>query len=218
MARVLLVEDDSSWMDIYRRYCNIAGVELHSASSFDQAVSILHGKKKFDLIIFDLILMSTGGKSAFTWLDALIYGMKAEKLDIPPIIICTGMSFGKKEIIRLFTKYQGKLYGFFEKSTFDFDEFTICVRSAINPDAQRGSTAKSSLRLFATAIFMSIIVLFIFGVLLFGLNKISDPLTQQTFLKVGSALVIVIAVFIAVFNQNAKIEDVIAAISKIWRD
>jgi len=49
-------------------------------------------------------------------------------------------------------------------------------------------------------------------------QQIADPKTQQVFLQIGGALIIAIPLFILIFSQRAKVEDIIGSITKIWRD
>ena len=76
---------------------------------------------------------------------------------------------------------------------------------------------KSFIFLFIYALLMVLVAISIFGILLWSVNQIADPKTQQTILQVGGAVIVVIGIFIAVFSQNTKVENFIDAISKIFR-
>ena len=72
MARILLVEDEISWINLHTRFLSTAGNEIQLASSFDAAVTMLRGKHKFDLIVFDLYLTHNPGDDPYVWISALI--------------------------------------------------------------------------------------------------------------------------------------------------
>jgi uncharacterized membrane protein YcjF (UPF0283 family) len=64
---------------------------------------------------------------------------------------------------------------------------------------------------------MTVIVLSTFAVLLWSVGQIADPKTQQTILQVGGAVIVVIAIFVTVFSQNTKLENIMEGLSKILR-
>lgn len=218
MSKVLFIEDSSSWQDILRKLLETAGHEAHRANSFDSAINILSGRQPFDVIVFDLLL---GEKSAtddtFLWLDALIQGMRTRKLVIPPIIIVTGVDVSKQEIIQAFTDYREVVFGFFEKRDFHPKDFLQTIKEGADYDSHSQRRPKSFGRLLAYTILMTLIVLSTFAVLLWSVKQISDPQTQQTILQVGGAVIVIIAVFITVFSQNTKLENIAEIIAKIWR-
>lgn len=217
MARILLVEDEISWINLHTRFLSTAGNEIQLASSFDAAVTMLRGKQKFDLIVFDLYLTHNPGDDPYVWISALIEGFKSDRVSVPPIVIVTGLDLPKPQIIRAFTEFRGHVYGFFEKSNFDSREFLNCVKAAISTTSSYSSRPRSIFYLFSFAIMMVTIVLSIFAVLIWSVKQIPDPNSQQTILQVGGAVIVVVAIFITVFNQNTKLENIIESISKIWR-
>lgn len=217
MAKVLFIEDDPGWQDVVRRLLETAGHESQRATTFEAAMGCLTGKKQFDVIAFDLRLGERPpGSNPFVWLDALIQGMTARKLKIPPVIIVTGVDVTKQEIIEAFTEYRGHIFTFFEKRDFDPKEFLQSIKDSVaySPDRPR---SRSFLRLCAYTLLMATIMLLTFGILLWSVRQVPDPHTQQTILQVGGAVVVVVAVFVTVFSQNTKLENVIESVSKIWR-
>lgn len=218
MARVLFIEDDPSWQDILRRLLETAGHTFQRATTFEAAIGCLSGKQSFDVVVFDLRL---GEKSAsdntFVWLDALIQGMNARKLKLPPIIIVTGVDVTKREIIQAFTEYRGHVSGFFEKRDFAPRDFLQSIKSVTDylPDSRPQS--RSFFQLLAYTLLMTVIVLSTFAVLLWSVGQIADPKTQQTILQVGGAVIVVIAIFVTVFSQNTRLENIMEGLSKILR-
>lgn len=218
MAKVLFIEDSPSWQDIVRKLLETAGHEAQRATTFDAAIGILSGKENFDVIVFDLRLgEKSPGDDTFVWLDALIQGMKARKLRIPPIIIVTGVDVTKREIVQAFTEYRGEIFGFFEKRDFDPKDFLHSIKEAVDHSPNGRPKSRSFSQLLAYTVLMTAIVLSTFAVLLWSVREIPDPQTQQTILQVGGVVIVVIAVFVTVFSQNTKLESVIQAVSKIWR-
>ena len=218
MAKALFIEDDPGWQDILRRLLETAGHESQRATTFESAIGILSGKKQFDVIVFDLRLGEKPANSdQFVWLDALIQGILARNLKVPPIIIVTGVDITKKEIVQAFTEYRGYVFSFFEKKDFDPKDFMQTIKNAVDHSPTNPRKSRSGLQLFAYTLLMTAIMLVTFGILIWSVKQVSDPQTQQTILQVGGAVLVVIAVFVTVFSQNTKLENVIEAISKIWR-
>src|SRR5262249_23206493 len=136
---------------------------------------------------------------------------------MPPIVIITGYDLPKKQIICAFTDFRGIVFGYFEKSSMEPKEFMQCIKDATSQSSYKGSNSKpTAARLFFSALLMITIVLSIFALLLWITGQIPDPQTQQTVLKTGGALIIVIAIFIAVFNNSEKIESIAEIVSKVW--
>lgn len=218
MAKALFIEDDPGWQDILRRMLETAGHESQRATTFEAAIGILSGKKQFDVIVFDLRLgEKPAGSNQFVWLDALIQGMIARKLKMPPIIILTGVDITKREIIQAFTEYRGYIFSFFEKKDFDPKDFLQSIKDAVDYSPDNRPKSRSFFQLFAYTLLMTAIMLLTFGILLWSVRQVPDPQTQQTILQVGGAVIVVIAVFVTVFSQNTKLENVIESVSKIWR-
>jgi hypothetical protein len=178
----------------------------------------LSGKNQFDVIAFDLRLgEKPPGTDQFVWLDALVQGMTARKLPIPPVIIVTGVDVTKQEIIEAFTEFRGHVFAFFEKRDLDPKKFLQSIKdaTAYSPDSRPRS--RSFLQLLAYTLLMATVMLVTFGILLWSVRQVPDPQTQQTILQVGGAVIVVVAVFVTVFSQNTKLENVIESVSKIWR-
>jgi CheY-like chemotaxis protein len=213
MARVLFIEDDPSWQEILRELLETAGHEAQRANTIESAMGILRGKQKFDTVVFDLRLGAKAlGDDPFVWLDALVDGLKARKLRVPPIIIVTGVDVTTQQVARSFTQFRGIVFSFFEKKDLNRKDFMQSIKDATNHPRPR-----SSLQLLASALLMSVLVVSTFAILLWSVGQIPNPQTQQVLLQTGGALIVVIVIFVAVFSQNAKLEDVIESISKIWR-
>lgn len=218
MAKALFIEDDPGWQDILRKLLETAGHENQRATTFEAAIGILSGKKQFDVIILDLRLGEKPARNdQFVWLEALIQGMIARQLKVPPIIIVTGVDVTKQEIIQAFTEYRGYIFSFFEKKDFDPRDFILTIKSAVDYQPSNHHKSRSGLQLLGYTLLMTAMMLATFGILLWSVKQISDPQTQQTILQVGGAVIVVIAVFVTVFSQNTKIENIIEPISKIWR-
>lgn len=218
MAKVLFIEDSPDWQGILRKLLETAGHETHHATTFDSALSILSGKLSLDVIVFDLRLGDKDeNDDPFLWLNALTQGMKTRKLNIPPIIIVTGVDVNKREIVRAFTEYRGIVFTFFEKRDFRKDAFLQSIKDATERSQMYNAKPKPLLSLLLYAIIMAVIVLAIFAVLLWSVQQIADPKTQQTILQVGGALIIVIAIFVAVLSQNSKLENIVEVIGKLFR-
>jgi CheY-like chemotaxis protein len=219
MATVLFIEDDPSWQEIFKELLETAGHDAHRAATCEAAIGLLSGKKKFDVIVFDLHLGTKDlSDNPFVWLGALIDGLQARKLRTPPIIIVTAVGVTTREVARAFADYRGKVFSFFEKADFDPREFMQSIKDAADHFPGRFARPLSFLQLLAYALMMTVIVLSIFGGLLWSVQQIADPKTQQAFLQIGGALIIAVPLFILIFSQKARIEDIISAIARIWRD
>lgn len=218
MARVLFIEDDPSWQNVLRKLLETAGHESQRATTFEASIGCLSGKQSFDVVVFDLRL---GEKSPsddiFVWLDAFMQGMTARKLKVPPIIIVTGVDVTKREIIQAFTEYRGHVFNFFEKKDFDPKDFLQSIKDALDSSPNSRPKSRSFFQLLAYTLLMTTIVISTFAVLLWSVGQVPNPQTQQTVLQVGGAVIVVVAIFITVFSQNTKLEDVIESLSKIWR-
>jgi CheY-like chemotaxis protein len=219
MARVLFIEDSPGWQDILRKLLETAGHEAHRATTCEVAIGILSGKQQFDVIVFDLLLGEEfPSPNSFVWLDALIHGIRARKLKVPPIIIVTGVDVTKQEIIQAFTEYRGDIFWFFEKKDFDPKDFLQSIKGAVELSSSDIPRPRSFFRLLTYAfLLMTVIVLPFLGVLLWSVKQISDPQTQQMLIQVGGVVIVLTAVFATAFAQNTKLENIIESVSKIWR-
>ncbi len=218
MARVLFIEDDPSWQDVLRKLLDTAGYTSQRATTFEAAIGCLSGKQPFDVVVFDLRLgEKSPNNDTFVWLDALIQGMIARRLKLPPIIIVTGVDVTKREIIQAFTEYRGNVFSFFEKRDFDPKDFLQSIKGAVDGSPGNLPRSKSFFQLLAYTLLMTVIVLSTFAVLLWSVGQIADPKTQQTILQVGGAVIVVIALFVTVFSQNTRLENIMEGLSKILR-
>ncbi len=219
MANVLFIEDDISWQGVLEELLETAGHKAQRATTIDAALAILQGKQKYDVIVFDLKLGAISlDNDLFTWLTALIQGMIARKLRIPPIIILSGVELSNSQIIQAFTEHRGYVYNIFSKSELASTRklFMLNIKSAVE-HSPSANPPKSFVHILGYTILMSLIVLAVFAVLIWSVGQISDAQTQQTIIQVGGALIVVIAIFVAVFSQNAKLQDIAETIQKIWR-
>lgn len=218
MSKVLFIEDDPSWQEIFAEMLETAGHEAHRATSFNIAIELLGSKKKFEVIVFDLHLGTRAiGENPFTWLDAFILGLDSRKMSIPPIIIVTGVQMSPNQVKQIFTSYRSIVYDFFSKSDFDSQDFMQSLKNAVNFAPGKVTKPRSLWTVIGYTVLMAIIVALTIGVLLWSVNQIADPKTQQTFLQIGGALIVAFALFVLIFSQNTKIEDVIGSMTKIWR-
>lgn len=222
MANVLFVEDSPTWQLLLEAILDTAGHETKYVSTLNSAIELFSAKSRIDVIVFDLNLDDAiDTHSPYAWLDALKDGLVARKIKIPPIIIVTGIIVDKEKIRRCFTEYRGIVFDFFEKEELRTNpervrEFLQSVKLADEFHTQE-SRLKSFLSILGYSILMAFIVVLIIGVLSFSVNQFSDPKTQQVFLRIGGILIIVFAIFVKMFSQGTKIEEVIESIAKIWR-
>ena len=219
MAKVLFIEDNPTWQNIVKRILNTAGHETSGAGTFETAIDILNSKIIFDVIIFDLNLGDgfVVSEDPFIWLDALIQGLQSRKIEVPPIIIVTGVEIAKRQIIRSFTQYRDYVFSFFEKAEFDAKEFLSCIKDAAERRANSSVPKVSIFKIIFYAFFMVLIALLIFGGLLFSVQRIPDPSTQKSFLQIGGGLIVVILLFTIALSKSVKIDDIISSVIKIWR-
>jgi CheY-like chemotaxis protein len=219
-SRVLFIEDNPRWREFLKEILETAGHETRHAATLEGAIHLLNSKEKIDVIVFDLNLGSTKeNRNPYVWLDALKDGLIARDISIPPIIVVTGMLVSARQVGECFAEYRGIVYDFFEKSGFEESErrFLQSVRDAAVTHSQKPKPA-SLLRLLGYSLLIATIFVLIIGVLFWSVSKITDPKTQQIFLQVGGALIVVFVVFVFMLAQSTKIENVIDSITKIWRN
>lgn len=228
MAKVLFIEDDPSWQEILKDLLDTANHDALYAPTLNLAILALNNRENFDVIIFDLHLplkavnenpekpKSPFGKNPFVWLDALIEGIKGKKIKLPQIIIVTAIKISTRDVSTCFTKYRGTVYHLFDKNDFDDQEFMDSIKDAAEYSLPSKANPVNYWHKLVNALLMTFIAITIFGILLFSISQIPDPDTQQTFLKIGGALLIVVAIFITMFSQNTKIEDIVESIIKVW--
>ena len=218
MANVLFIEDDPHWQKILGRLLMTAGHQSHRAISIDMGMEFLQNKQKIDVIVFDLSLGTKEmGENPFVWLDALQDGLNSRNIQIPPIIIVTGIQITTQQVRQIFTDYHEIVFDCFEKSNFDDQLFMKRIKSGATLSQASSNKPKSFLPIVGYTFLMAIIVSLTIGILLWSVNQIPDPTTQQIFLKIGGALIFIVTVSILILSQNAKIENVIDSITKIWR-
>ena len=82
MKKILIVEDDSDFQDIYQLYLQGESFQVLVASNGKEAVAILE-KETPDLIILDLIMPVMDGEEFYVWLRA------QEKWRQIPVIIAS---------------------------------------------------------------------------------------------------------------------------------
>jgi CheY-like chemotaxis protein len=218
MARVLFIEDSLDWQDRIQRLLNAAGHDSCRATNVDNAFTLLGGKPRVDIIVFDLRLSDEDKNiSSFAWLDALIQGMNSRNLSVPPIVIVTGIDITKEDVVQIFNEYRDYVYGLFEKHDFKHKEFmkslkTISVPSNISHQVK----GRPFVSILGYTLLMTVIMLITFLTLLQIVGQVSDPDVQKTILQVGGTVIVFIVIFVAAFSQNARIENILEWISKIW--
>ena len=219
MARVLFIEDDVSWQGVLEELIETAWHESKRATTIDTAIALMVGKQKYDVIVFDLKLGAISlDNDLFTRLDALIQGLGARKLQIPPVIILSGVEMSKQQIIQAFTEYRGYVYNIFSKSELASNRKSFLLTIKQSASHSTGTSApKSFFKILGYATLMSLIVFAVFGMLIWSVRQIPDPQTQQTIVQIGGALIVIIAIFISIFSQNEKLQDFAETIQKIWR-
>jgi DNA-binding response OmpR family regulator len=183
MARILLIEDDDSWVKLYTKYFAMAGHDTQHIPSIDSAIIDLRNRGKYDLIIFDLYLIREPGHDPLFWVNAFIEGLLEKNIIPPPIILVTGLELNRRQIIAVFTSYRKYIYGLFQKSDFDRTTFMECIRNVLNDSREANKNPKSLLKLFFVTLILLIIVLAIYSILLWGIGSITDQYTQQTYLR-----------------------------------
>jgi CheY-like chemotaxis protein len=218
MAKVLFIEDDPGWQDRLQLLLRYSGHNVQRAADINTAISILESKQKFDLIVLDLQLEGNlDDKDIFMWLITLISRSVTHKLDIPPIIIFTGANFTKKQIVQALNKFHAHVYGFFEKGDYERTEFLQTIQNTNSLSDSKPSPQRSFVNLFSYTLLMSLVAILMLGILFWAVNQIPDPNTQQAFIQVGGAIIVVIAIFVTALGQNSKLENILDGITKIWR-
>lgn len=85
MSRVLIVEDNPTWMGILKRYCERAGFEVVEAVSPQAAMDALD-ETAIDVLLLDMLLATETGM-------ALLNEMRSfDDLATIPIVVCTSVS------------------------------------------------------------------------------------------------------------------------------
>jgi|GEM_PF-6244478 len=64
---------------------------------------------------------------------------------------------------------------------------------------------------------ITILVIVILSILLWIVNQIPDPVTQRTFLQIGGGIILIAAIFVVVFMQNLRLDELLGRIAKIWK-
>lgn len=216
MARVLYVEDQQGWKELLERYLTSAGHETIYATSIETTVSLLEGKKKFDVIVFDLLLpdpnlslLSSGtNKDPFEWLSALIHRLQHRRLPIPPIIVVTGYPLSKERIIELFSCYR-QVVDFHEKKNF---QRSVFLESIAKLPSHSTKTRTWPWRIVA-ALAASSLGLLIMWALMIGIRLIPDPQTQQAWLNLVPSVTTFVVVLLFVLNYDGPLHDLISLVT-----
>jgi len=82
MKKILIVEDDSDFQDIYQLYLQGESFQVLTAFNGKEAMSVLE-KETPDLIILDLIMPLMDGEEFYVWLRA------QEKWRLIPVIVAS---------------------------------------------------------------------------------------------------------------------------------
>lgn len=102
MKRLLLVEDDSRWVQVFERLTDDLEVEVRSVAMSAQAIEVLDDWLP-DLIVVDILLAGETG-------IALLNEIRSHgDLAAIPVIVCSGLQIGEDDlagygIVRLFDK------------------------------------------------------------------------------------------------------------------
>lgn len=80
--KILIVEDDSDFQDIYQLYCQGESFQVLTALNGKEAMAVLE-KETPDLIILDLIMPVMDGEEFYVWLRA------QEKWRATPVIVAS---------------------------------------------------------------------------------------------------------------------------------
>lgn len=83
---ILVIDDEQAVLDVVRRFLEIAGHQVTTASSGAAALECLHSGTRADLVILDLMIPREKGETNFQRLRELCPGV--------PILVCTGLLQG----------------------------------------------------------------------------------------------------------------------------
>jgi two-component system cell cycle sensor histidine kinase/response regulator CckA len=80
---ILVVDDEEAVLDVVRRFLEIAGHQVRSAQTGDEALALLDDRWKVDLVILDVMMPREEQAGA--------YHRLRERLPDVPILLCTGL-------------------------------------------------------------------------------------------------------------------------------
>lgn len=145
IPRVLVVEDESSWRDIYRELLDDEGFEPLVAASYGEALGWLR-RERFALAIVDLKLVSSASPEHNR--DGYRLLRYTHDARIPTIVV-SGVG-APEEIDRAYAEYG--IVSFIDKGAFDREAFRATVRAAVRspaPSAARPQEASPEMLLTA---------------------------------------------------------------------
>ena len=119
MKKILIVEDDSDFQDIFQLYLRGESFQVLTALNGKEALEIL-GKETPDLIILDLIMPVMDGEEFYVWLRA------QEKWRSIPVIIASVNDKMPQRVIDL-----GGIAGSLKKP-FEIDALIEKIRANLN--------------------------------------------------------------------------------------
>ncbi|MCS7221088.1 MAG: response regulator [Anaerolineae bacterium] len=123
--RVLVVEDDRSWVSIYRELLAEEGYEVQVAVSYGEALGWLR-REPFALAVVDLkLISSTSPRDNRDGFRLLRY---THQIGIPTLVVSA--LGAPEEIEQAYDEYE--IFAFFDKEGFDRDEFLRTARAALS--------------------------------------------------------------------------------------
>jgi CheY-like chemotaxis protein len=218
MASILYIEDEPSWQMQVRDSLGIAGHQVTAVKTLDSAMVALGGKHNFDIVIFDLYLGDQLGNNQRASLAAFLKRADMEGLDLPPIIILTGLSLSIRQVADLFSHHRNHIADIWDKMTIDWVEFRESVERAVDFAEERSSKRQGSLLVaLGAGVFICAVVAGVFYLIVDAVGQIPDPQSQQVMLKAVPTIIIAIAVFIVVLGNRASVEDILKGLKLLKR-
>jgi CheY-like chemotaxis protein len=132
MHSVLIIDDDPEWIIFLQKtLASSQNLEVRSSVSLEDAKDQI-SKKDIDIVIADLRLDKRERKP-FKALGNLIFSLSLDKkITRIPIIVLTGLELDGHEIIEALNNYSGWIWGWYEKRTFNEDQFRDNIILALN--------------------------------------------------------------------------------------
>jgi DNA-binding NarL/FixJ family response regulator len=122
-TRVLVVEDDRSWVSIYRELLTEEGYDVQVAVSYGEALGWLR-REPFALAVVDLKLISSTAQDNRDGFRLLRY---THQIGVPTLVVSA--LGAPEEIDQAYDEYE--IFAFFDKEGFDRNEFLRTVRAAL---------------------------------------------------------------------------------------
>jgi len=126
---VLVVEDEPSLRELIRSYLELAGIQVQTAASAEEAIARSREQRP-TLVVLDMMMATVGGVTVGTWLRAT-YGQ-----ELPIVVISASRLFATNgaDAVQAFASMV---------KPFDFDQLVTTVQQgcAARPEAQAPAAA-----------------------------------------------------------------------------